>query len=52
MGPPDPDRRSRVGGRLGGAAPSEDAEEYELEFLDSDGEVVRTETAITSPSFA
>ena len=49
-------RQTRVGGADwadGWAVPplSEDQEEYELEVLDSDGEVVRTETGLTSPSF-
>jgi hypothetical protein len=49
-------RQTRIGGADwadGWAVPplSEDQEEYELEFVDSDGEVVRTEIGLTSPTF-
>jgi hypothetical protein len=51
LGAPDPGRGAEWEDDLAVPPLSEDQEAYELEVLDSDGEVVRTETAITSPSF-
>jgi hypothetical protein len=48
-------RRTRVGGELidgtGEVPLAEDSEAYEVHVLDPDGEVVRTETGLTSPSW-